>query len=472
MPGIHFYFPTEREFVRGFQRIRDEFEVTAAFSPQVEEAARRAAAAPLEAERRDMRQIPFVTVDPAGSRDLDQAFHAVRSGDGYRIHYAIADMAHFVTPDGPVDEAARRRGLTFYAPDEKAPLHPEVLNQDAASLLPEVDRAAVVWIHDLDGHGTLVDTHVERAIVRSRRMMSYEEVDAELHRGEPAEVLLLLREIGVARQKKEATRGGVSLRLPGQEVIRADGTFKLTYRRTLPVENWNAQISLLTGMAAADNMIDAKVGLLRTLPKPDKRTLAWLRRCSRALDVPYPDYLAYADWVRSLDTSQHNHAVLMTQAARAFRGASYEGFDGSLPEETRHGAIGANYSHVTAPLRRLIDRFGNEIALALSAHRRPPGWVVEVLDTLPDTMIEASRRERAFERAVVNFAEALVLAGRIGEVFPAVATDVAGDRVTVQIQDPAIMARLDAVGVQLGQQLELRLLAADPDTRSVDFEVV
>lgn len=471
MPGIHFYFPTEREFVRGFQRIREEHEVAADFSPEVEAAALAAAKVPVFDGRRDMRDVPLVSVDPAGSRDLDQAFHAARSGDGYRLHYAIADVAHFVEADGLLDAAARGRGVTFYAPDEKEPLHPDILNEGAASLVPDEDRPAVVWTHDLDVYGTLLDTRVERAIVRSRQALSYEQVDADLDSPRPEERNILLREIGIALQKKEATRGGASLRLPAQEIVREDGSYALAFRESLPVENWNAQLSLLTGMAAAKIMVDNKVGLLRTLPKPTKKTIGWLRRCSRAMGVSYPDDLAYPDWVRGLDTSIPDEAALMTQAARAFRGAGYVGFDGALPDETGHGAIGADYAHVTAPLRRLIDRFANEIVLAVTAGQRPPGWVLEALDTIPDTMVNASRRERAFERAMIDFAESLTLANRVGEVFPAIATDVDDDTVTLQIRNPAIVARLEASGVGLGDDIEVRLTAADPEKRSVSFEL-
>jgi exoribonuclease R len=321
------------------------------------------------------------------------------------------------------------------------------------------------------GARVIEDTRVLEIIVKNRRALSYQEVHADLNSGNPAEVHLLLREIGILRQKQEATRGGVSLRLPSQEVVRQDGTYALSFRATLPVENWNAQMSLLTGMAAAEMMLASKVGLLRTLPKPERRTLAWLRRCSEALGVPYPDYLAYPDWVRSLDVADPDHAALMTQAARAFRGAGYAGFDGDLPTNTRHYAIGADYAHVTAPLRRLIDRFGNEIVLALSAGARPPGWVTEALDSIPDTMTDASRRERAFERAIVDFTEALILAPRVGEVFPAIATDVDDDKVTIQIRRPAILARLDATGVGLGDEIEVHLVDADPEAGSLHFEV-
>ena len=472
MPGIHFHFPTEDQFLRGFNRIREEHKVAIDFPEEVEEAARAAAASSLAAEREDLRHVPFITIDPAGSRDLDQAFHAARRGDGYRIHYAIADVAPFVEPGGPLDGEARRRGVTFYAPDVRAPLHPDSIGYDAASLLPEVARPALVWTHDLDGDGALLHSHVRRAIVRSRRASSYEEVAADLESGDPDELHVLLREVGLARIEREIERGGVSLRLPSQELAAQDGSYRLRFRRPLAVENWNAQISLLTGISAAEIMLRHGVGLLRTLPKPLKRTLSWLRRSSNALNVSYPKRLAYGDWVRSLDTSIPDQAALMTQAARAFRGAGYVGFEGEVPEDASHGAISSHYAHVTAPLRRLIDRFGNEMVLALCAGGRPPGWVLDALDRIPDVMMDGSRRERAYERAMIDFAESLILSARVGEVFPAVATAVDDDRVTVQILRPAIVARLNASGVGLGDEIEVRLKEADPEKRTTDFELV
>ena len=471
MPGIHFYFPSSEQFVRGFARIREEFDVAVGFPAEVERAAAAAAQLSIAADRADMRHIPFITIDPEGSRDLDQAYWAERHGAGYRVYYAIADVAHFIQPGSTLDTSARSRGITFYSPDVNASLHPDAINRGAASLLPERDRPAVLWTHDLDGHGTLLSTRAERAIVRSREMLSYSRASQLLDSAEPPEALVLLREIGLARLKQEQTRGGVSLRLPGQEIAEFDESYRLIYRRTLEIEDWNAQLSLLTGVAAAQLMLDAKVGLLRTLPKPEKRTLRWLKRCSAALGVPYPDELAYPDWVRRLDTSAPEQAALMSQAARAFRGAGYVGFDGTLPDATDHYAIGADYSHVTAPLRRLIDRFGNEVALAVSADTRPPGWVIESLESIPDTMMDASRRERAFEKALVDFAEALTLENRVGDVFEAIVTDVDGDRATLQIQRPPIVAKIDHGGLSLGDQVEVVLVGADPLERSVKFAV-
>ncbi len=347
-----------------------------------------------------------------------------------------------------------------------------MLGEGAASLLPGRDRPALLWTLDLDGGGALTDARVERALVRSTAALSYREVQDVLDAEAAGEPLALLREIGTLRQRREIARGGVSLGLPGQEVVAANGHFELQYRSTLPVERWNAQISLMTGMAAARIMIESGAGLLRVLPGPREDTLRRLQRSSRALGVPYPEGMDYGDWVRSLDSTTSSHAALLTQATRAFRGAGYVGFSGSPPDVHTHAAIASPYAHVTAPLRRLIDRFANEIVLAHCDGRTPPGWAVEALEEIPGLMTETSNHGKRFERALIDFAEAMVLAHRVGERFEAVVTSVENGRATLQIREPAVIARTAAAGAAPGDVAEVRLTRADPERRMIEFEAV
>ena len=103
----------------GLARIREEQDVPGPFPAEVLAAAERAAAAvdDVLAARPDRTAIPFVTLDPASSTDLDQAFALERSGDDIVLHYAIADLSAFVEPDGAIEQEAWRRGVTIYLPD-------------------------------------------------------------------------------------------------------------------------------------------------------------------------------------------------------------------------------------------------------------------------------------------------------------------------------------------------------------------
>jgi exoribonuclease R len=288
---------------RGMAQVRAELEVPDGFPVDVIAAAERAAGAGAwrREGRPDRTAVELVTIDPPGSRDLDQAFGAERRrAGGFRVWYAIADVAAFVEPGGAVDAECHRRGVTLYGPDRRDPLHPPSLGEGAGSLLPDGERPALLWSMDLDSAGAPVATRLERAVVRSRAQLTYQEVIDRLHgAGTSAEMLVLLREIGRLRQAAEAARGGVSLPLPDQVVepvgaIGAGGDYRLRYESPIVSEGWNAQISLLAGMEAARIMIEGGTGLLRTLPPPDERTRAWLRHSAKALGMAWPTGAALA----------------------------------------------------------------------------------------------------------------------------------------------------------------------------------
>src|SRR3954453_10077303 len=259
-----------RSLREGIEAIQSQLQVSPGFAPEVEEAARRAADAPRQPEL-DRTDIPFVTIDPASSQDLDQALHLARDGSGYVVHYAIADVAAFVSPGDPVDLASRERGETLYGADSKVPLHPTVLSEGAASLLPGEVRPALLWTIHVDDAGDGTDVKVERARVRSTAKLDYVGVQKTVDDGTAGEVLMLLKEVGELRLQREAARGGISLPLPEQEVDVTGDQWSLEFRSMIPAETWNAQISMLTGFAAASLMVYARVGLLRTLPPPRPR---------------------------------------------------------------------------------------------------------------------------------------------------------------------------------------------------------
>jgi len=460
----------------GIAAIRAELDVTPDFPAEVEEAAAKAAARPRLPEL-DRTDLPFVTIDPPGSMDLDQALHLERDGDGYVVHYAIADLAAFITPGDPVDVEAHKRGETLYGADSRIPLHPAVLGEGAASLLPEQVRPALLWTMRLDPDGDLVSTHVERARVRSVARLDYAGVqqmfETGTFEGPYADSLPLLETIGRLRLAQEADRGGVNLPLPDQEISVVGERWSLEFRTPLPVEEWNAQISLLTGFGAADLMVYARVGVLRTLPPPDPHDIQRLHRTARALGLDWPAEMVYPDFIRTLDPAKPTHAAMAVACTRLLRGSGYATFDGELPELTEHAALASEYAHVTAPLRRLVDRYAGEICVALCADQPVPDWVRAALTELPDTMRESARRASTYAHAVIDLVEAGMLAPRIGETFAAVVVDVEEERPergSVTLQEPAVEARVVATEpLPLGTEVGVVLTTADVQTRDVAF---
>jgi exoribonuclease R len=458
----------------GIRSIQGDLGVSPEFPAEVEAAAAAAAANPRMPEL-DRTDIPFVTLDPEGALDLDQAVHIERDGDGYVVHYAIADVAAFVTAGDPVDVEANQRGETLYGADSKVPLHPTVLSEDAASLLADQDRPALLWTIKVDSSGEGTDVEVVRARVRSRAQLDYEGVQKQLDTGSADPMFDLLREVGELRIKREAARGGVSLPLPEQEIDIDGDRWSLRFRTMLPVEAWNAQISLLTGMAAASLMVYARVGLLRTLPPPDPGDVQRLHRTAHALGIDWPAEQLYPDFIRSLDPSKPNHAAMVLACTRLLRGSGYVGFDGEVPAQPEHSALASEYAHVTAPLRRLADRYASEVCVALCTGDEVPAWVHDRLHDLPATMQASSQRASSYERAVLDLVEAAVLRPRVGQSFPGVVVAVDEKERTrgdVVVQDPAVEASVSSASpLPLGTDVEVRLAEADPASRTVRFEL-
>jgi exoribonuclease R len=455
-------------------QIQSELGIDPEFPEEVLSAANAAAQAP-RLPTLDRTDIEFVTIDPPSARDLDQALHIAEAGSGFLVHYAIADLAAFITPGDPIDLEAHRRGETLYGADTKVPLHPPVISEDAGSLAPDRVRPALLWSIQVDETGEGTDIRVERALVRSRAQLDYESAQALIDAGEGPDTLRLLRRVGELREAKERSRGGVSLPLPDQEISVSGEQWDLEYRSPPAVEGWNAQISLLTGLGAAWLMLAAGVGILRVLPPPADRDVARLRRTAHALDIEWPGTQSYAEFVRGLDPAYANQAAMITSCTRLLRGSGYVGFVGTPPPQPRHSALAAPYAHVTAPLRRLVDRYALEICVSICADLPVPEWALEQLPTLPEVMRESSRRANAYERAVVDLVEAGLLHARVGEEFQAVVVavdDRDARRGTVMVREPAIEAPVaSAAPLPLGADVVVRLTSADLDTRKVAFEL-
>lgn len=419
----------------------------------------------------DLREIEFCTIDPEGSTDLDQALHLAEDGDGFLVHYAIADVPWFVAPGGAIDRETRRRGQTMYAPDGRASLHPEVLSEGAASLLPDQDRQAYVWRFRLDDRFAVRQVDLVRALVRSRKKWSYASAQQAVDDGSAPESLTLLLPFGRGRSALEAERGGASLDLPAAEVVLTERGYALQRRMPLPIEEANAQLSLMTGMAAAKIMLDAGVGILRTMPPADQAAVDEFRRKADLLGLPWQPEVSYGDYLRQLDRS-NPHALAVLQAATSlFRGAGYRAFDGTVPQQSVQAAIAAPYAHVTAPLRRLVDRFVLTVCAAVGSGRPVPDWARAALPQLPAIMAVSDQVAARLDSGARDRVEAALLVDRVGEVFDAVVVSRDDKKTRIQLAEPAVSAAVPAIG-EPGDQIRVRLEAAEIATGTTRFSAV
>jgi exoribonuclease R len=445
---------------RGLASIRREFQIPQSF-PEPVLAAAQAAARRAPTEHVDRTAWHFLTLDPASSTDLDQAFTIERSGNDLLLRYAIADVAWFVEDGDVIDEEAWRRGTTQYLPDGKAGLYPPILSEGAASLLPDGPRPAVIFTVRVGQSGEVNLEGAERAIVRSHAKLAYDSVrDSDL----PPEFAELARRIKAAEDR----RGAARVNTPNQEIAdRGDGRFELLFRPQLESEVRNASLSLAANLAIADLLLAHRTGLFRVMAEPDERSVNRLRHTAAGLGLEWAAAIPLPELERNLDPSDPRHAALMLAIRRSSQGATYEPFqEGRLPW---HAAVAATYAHATAPLRRLADRYVVRATLAIIAGEAVPGAVTDAFDRLPPVMTRADALASRIERAAIDLAEAVILNGQVGRTFPAVVTEVDDRGARIQLSDLPVVARVAAEGAQAGDRLRVTLVEADPDRRTLAF---
>jgi exoribonuclease R len=222
-------------------------------------------------------------------------------------------------------------------------------------------------------------------------------------------------------------------------------------------------------------MLDAGVGVLRTLPAPDPEALAGFRRTVTELGFSWPDGTSAAEVLAGLPAAEPAALAVRRASTALLRGARYAAFDGSPgtspPDDPGHAGIGAPYAHVTAPLRRLVDRFGSEMCLAVAAGVEPPEWLPAALPVLPEVMAASDVLAGRVDRACLDRTEAALVAGRIGDEFDAVVLrpgGLAGEPGEVYLPDPPVLARCTGQ-LTAGALVRVRLLEADPASGRIEF---
>jgi exoribonuclease R len=452
----------------GFAALRTQYGIDSGFDAAVLAAADKAAARPVVPgpDRRDARDIEFVTLDPATSIDLDQAFALARDGHDLVLYYAIADVGFFVERGSLLEKEAWKRGNTFYFPGERIPQYPPVLCEGAASLLPNVDRPAVLLTVVVSPNGTTQLRSAERVVIRSRAKLAYENIT-------PGQ-LPLLDEFSARIEKAEDARGATRIEFPDQAVVAdaaAPGGLKLVADSRLASEDQNAAMSLAANLAVAKAMFVAKVGLFRVMDDPDEREMGILHRVAHALGVPWPKGKTLRDVNRTLDGSNPKHLAFLRMARRLGGGASYAVYDPAVVP--LHSAIAATYAHATAPLRRLADRYVLDLAVEISVGQRPSTEEQASLVALPEVMRKAASAAAQIEHGVIDLVETVTLLGRVGETFAAQIIDNDRRSLLVQLDDPPVRASIRGeFRQQTGDNVFVKLTAADIATRKVTFEVV
>jgi exoribonuclease R len=406
-------------------------------------------------KRRDATDLAMVTLDPAASTDLDQAFYVGSEGNGNDrtivLYYAIADIGAFVPRGSTLETQAWKQGTTVYCPDGSVPLYPRILSSQRASLLPNGPRPAILLTVLVNKEGASKLRHVERAMVLSRAKLAYESVDVqELS----ADLLELAKRIAAA----EVNRGAARVDRPEQEIHQdADAPDGLTLKFAphLPSENYNAALSLATNLAVGRYLLEANSGLFRVMDDPNEHEIKSLRAQAKVLGIRWESRETLQAVISRLTMTEQRDLAFSMAIRKAGGGARYMLWPFETQTEEQkirntqqqkqpwHAAIAATYAHATAPMRRLADRYLLDLLVAhFAGDQSAVAELQKTLALLPSVMEKAERIAAKIDRECLEAIESSLLKPLIGQLRTATVIDVSHDGLQIQIDEPAVIWRI------------------------------
>ncbi len=385
------------------------------------------------AAREDLRDMPFVTIDPVDARDRDDAVLAMPDADksnpgGHIVWVAIADVAHYVRPGSVLDREAKMRGNSSYFPDRVVPMLPDTLSGDLCSLHENVDRACMAVRMVLDAQGRKISHRFTRGMMRSVASLNYAQVQSAID-GNPdavTEPLLedILRPLYAAYETTKFAkneRQPLDLDLPERKIILSDEgkVLSVDYYDRFDAHKVIEECMILANVAAAEELIKLKTPLLfRVHEEPSPEKLQALREVAEAsgFTLAKGQVLKTAHLNKLLSQAQGTEfdELMNITTLRSMTQAYYN------PQNFGHfGLALRNYAHFTSPIRRYSDLIVHRALIA--GHRwGDDGLNQQDIEELADTAKQISdteRRSMIAERDTTDRYLAAYLSDRVGATF-------------------------------------------------------
>ncbi len=477
--------------------------------------------------RVDVRHLPFVTIDGADARDFDDAVLAEkRKGGGWRLSVAIADVSHYVPCNSALDVEARKRGNSVYFPDYVVPMLPEAISNGLCSLNPKVDRLCMVCEMNLDAEGKITSYKFFEGVMHSHARLTYNQVwdiiqadgdDSHPLRQEFSDVLPQLHSLHKLYQilrKARDERGAIDFETVETQIVFNEGR---KIDRIVPVQRNDAHKMIEECMLCA-NVCTARflekhqiTCLYRVHQGPTEEKLANLREFLGELGLGLsggsePSSADFQALMQQIQGRSDSHLIQMVML-RTLRQAVYQ-----VDNEGHFGLGFDAYTHFTSPIRRYPDLLVHRAIRSVIRSDRQTANVARVEGAQPLTRKEiypyetadvvalgehcsmTERRADEATRDVASWLKCEFLQDHVGEVFDGVVASVVGFGLFVELKDLYVEGLIHITALphdyyrfepaqhrlvgdrtrkvfSLGDELRVRVVQVDLDSRKIDFEM-
>jgi ribonuclease R len=454
-------------------------------------------------DRRDFRDTTTFTIDPADAKDFDDAisFRTLENGD-YEIGVHIADVSHFVVEKTELDKEARKRGTSIYLVDRTIPMLPEVLSNDLCSLNPNEDKYAFSVVFVMNAEGRVKERWFGKTLINSDKRFSYEEAQEVLDKksGPFYEELKTLNDIAYKLREEKFKKGAIDFEADEVKFVLDDQgkPIKVIRKERKDTHKLIEDFMLLanrevaTYMSAVYGERSRAAFVYRIHEAPDREKIVNLATFVKALgfELKNKDGETTAEEISKMlksVTGTPTEMLVKTAAVRAMSKAVY-----STANIGHFGLAFEYYTHFTSPIRRYPDLMVHRLLYRFLMKGKIEQDEIMKYQRLADDSSEREMEAAEAERASIKYKQVEYMSERVGQEFEALVSGVSEWGIYVEeantksegmvklrdMKDDfyelneklyAVVGKSSGKKYSLGDRVRVKLIAADPERKTLDF---